>query len=150
MKQTTPIEIGITVGDLPRMLTFYETVLGCRETRRSEIDAGLSAALALAPNGYLCVWLETPLGERIKLMSAPETPRESSPESFTTAQRGMGYLTFYCSDLQTTLAAAEAHGARLRSDRALAEGDAPVRLCFFEDPEGNVIELVEREGGGRA
>ena len=29
------------------------------------------------------------------------------------------------------------------SDRALVALDAPLRLCFFTDPEGNVIELVQ-------
>jgi catechol 2,3-dioxygenase-like lactoylglutathione lyase family enzyme len=41
------------------------------------------------------------------------------------------------------LASAEAAGAKLRSDRGLLAESRPVRLCFFADPEGNVIELVE-------
>ena len=56
---------------------------------------------------------------------------------------GISYLTFYCSDLDTTLAAAEAAGAVLKSDRALIGKDRDLRLCFFADPEGNIIELVE-------
>ena len=42
-----------------------------------------------------------------------------------------------------SLAAAEAKGAVLRSDRSLIAEGEPLRLCFFADPEGNIIELVE-------
>ena len=41
------------------------------------------------------------------------------------------------------LAAAEERGATVRSDRALLSGDIGIKMVFFEDPEGNVIELVE-------
>ncbi|NIP15771.1 MAG: hypothetical protein GWM88_14030 [Pseudomonadales bacterium] len=50
---------------------------------------------------------------------------------------------FYCSDPHDTLAAAEAKGAELRSDRSMLDPQRPLRLCFFSEPEGNVIELLE-------
>ena len=146
MKQTQPLETGIAVVDLDRMLDFYQTVLGCTEARRADIPPELSSQLTLATNGYVCVWLRTPGGEIIKLMSPPQPPQLTPPAELLTAQTGIAYLTFYCSDLQDTLAAAEAKGARLRSDRSLVDPERPLRLCFFTDPEGNVIELVEVDG----
>lgn len=143
MDQTAPLETGICVEDLEVMLAFYSDVLGCVETRRAPIPAELSDQLTLAPNGYLCVWLRTPGGEHIKLMSPPTTPERQEAPRHLTARRGIAYLTFYCSDLGEVLDKAEAHGATLRSERALASADGPMRLCFFTDPEGNVIELVE-------
>ena len=143
MKQTSPMEVGIAVIDFELMYEFYTEVLACSETRRADIPADLSQALTLAPDGYLCVWLQTPGGEVIKLMSPPDEPvRADAPESLTT-RTGIAYLTFYCSDLTATLAAAETRGAVLRSERALIERGSPMRLCFFADPEGNIIELVE-------
>lgn len=143
MKQTAAIETGIRVTDLERMLAFYTDVLSCEEVRRAPIPAQLSEQLTLAPDGYLCVWLQTPFGERIKLMSAPEAPEVIAAPKYLTDRSGIAYLTFYCSDLTEVLAAAEAQGAKLMSDRALVAPDAPLRLCFFTDPEGNVIELVQ-------
>jgi catechol 2,3-dioxygenase-like lactoylglutathione lyase family enzyme len=143
MKQTAAIETGICVSDLELMLSFYTGVLSCEEVRRAPIPAELSEQLTLAPDGYLCVWLQTPFGERIKLMSAPQAPEVVAAPSYLTGRSGIAYLTFYCSDLSEVLAAAEAAGARLMSDRALVADDAPLRLCFFTDPEGNVIELVQ-------
>lgn len=147
MKQTAALETGISVSDLDRMLAFYTDVLGCEEVRRAPIPAQLSEQLTLASDGYLCVWLQTPFGERIKLMSPPDAPDANAAPAYLTSRRGIAYLTFYCSDLSEVLAAAEASGATLRSDRALVEPGNPLRLCFFSDPEGNIIEVVERQEG---
>ena len=64
--------------------------------------------------------------------------------TFLADRTGIAFLTFYCSDLEQVLALAEQHGAVLRSDRSLLGGAIGLKLAFFEDPEGNVIELVER------
>ena len=144
MDQTAAIETGICVTDLDSMLAFYMNVLSCEEVRRAPIPPELSEQLTLAPDGYLCVWLQTPFGERIKLMSAPQAPDVIDAPQYLTGRSGIAYLTFYCSDLSEVLSAAEASGATLMSDRALVAPDAPLRLCFFSDPEGNVIELVQQ------
>ena len=143
MKQIAPVEAGIAVEDLGRMLAFYTSALGCKEVRRAEIPAALSSAIALARDGYTCVWLKTPGGETIKLMRPPRAPAASGAPTHLTERRGIAYLTFYCDAIGDVLARCEAAGATLRSDRALIADGRPVKLCFFADPEGNVIELVE-------
>lgn len=142
------MEVGIAVVDLSRMLRFYTQVLGCEEVRRADIPVPLSSRLGLAEGGYLCVWLKTPGGEVIKLMSPPDPPALLAAPARLTSRTGIAYLTFYVEDIASVLAAAEALGARLRSDRELASGEAglPVKLGFFSDPEGNVVELVEAAG----
>lgn len=147
MKQTQPIETGIAVVDLELMLDFYCTVLGCTEVRRSDIPSEMSSALTVAPNGYLNIWLETPNAEIIKLMAPPESPARAPALEFLALRTGIAYLTFYCSDLDETLSLAESKGGLLRSSRDLLNPASPLRLCFFSDPEGNVIELVEVSGG---
>ncbi len=144
MQQTSPMEVGMTVIDIAKMHAFYTGVLGCKEVRRAEIPAPLSRALTLAADGYLCVWLETPGGEVIKLMSPPSAVLSEMPPEFLTGRAGIAYLTFYCEDLQDVLQKAEAAGALLRSDRSLTDSSQPLMLCFFSDPEGNIIELVHR------
>lgn len=143
MKQTSPLEVGIAVIDFDRMYGFYTEVLSCTEERRADIPAALTQGLTAGAGGYLNVWLKTPGGEIIKLMSPPEPPALNPAPDQLSARTGIAYLTFYCSDLNATLAAAEERGAVLRSDRALIAADRPLRLCFFADPEGNIIELVE-------
>ncbi|MCP5182041.1 MAG: VOC family protein [Pseudomonadales bacterium] len=143
MQQTAAIEAGICVRDLDRMHRFYTTALGCEEVRRADIPKELSAALGVAAEGYECVWLKTPMNERIKLMHPALTPDTPAAPGMLTERTGLHYLTFYCSDLDACLAAAQAQGATLISARALIAPDRPLKLCFFRDPEGNVIELVE-------
>jgi catechol 2,3-dioxygenase-like lactoylglutathione lyase family enzyme len=151
MEQTAALEVGLAVLDLERMLGFYADVLGCEEMRRAEIPAALSDALRLADSGYLCVWLRTPGGEVIKLMSPPAPPEVATRPEYLTRVTGYAYLTFYVGDLAAVLTRAERLGGTLRSDRTLTT-DAParglgVKLAFFEDPEGNVVELVEALAG---
>ena len=148
MQQTAAMEVGISVMDLPRMHGFYTEVLGCAEVRRAEIPAALSEPLTLAAEGYLCVWMQTPGGEIIKLMAPPAPPAQLEAAACLTERTGIAYLTFYVDDIAAVLAAAEAAGATLRSARALVtEGAGAVKLGFFEDPEGNVVELVEALAG---
>ena len=143
MQQIAPIEVGLPVIDLDNMLSFYCGVLSCEEVRRADIPADLSQAIKTSAAGYINVWLRTPNGEVIKLVSPPEAPERAERLEQSSERTGFAYLTFYCSDLEEVLAAAEAQGAVVRSDRSLLAGDIGMKLVFFEDPEGNVIELVE-------
>ncbi len=146
MDQTAAMEVGIPVLNLEAMQAFYCDVLGCTELRRADIAPELSKGLTTSAAGYVNVWLQTPNGEVIKLMH-PTVPASRAPRvDFLTERTGIAYLTFYCSNLDEVLAKAEASGATLRSDRELASGAIGIKLCFFDDPEGNVIELVEPAG----
>lgn len=143
MKQIAPMEVGLPVVDLVRMLEFYREVLSCSEVRRADIPAGLSRAIRTAGNGYVNVWLRTPNGEVIKLMSPSTPPARSASPAYSADRTGFAYLTFYCGDLEAVLDKALHHGGVLRSDRSTLSGAIGLKLAFFEDPEGNVIELVE-------
>jgi catechol 2,3-dioxygenase-like lactoylglutathione lyase family enzyme len=143
MQQLSPMEVGIVVSDLDQMLAFYTGVLSCVEQRRSDIPAELSRALRAAPAGYINVWLKTPYGEIIKLVKPPTAPFSGKAPEFSSARTGFAYLTFYCAEIEKVLAIAKAQGAIVRSDDWTLSGSIGLKLVFFEDPEGNVIELVE-------
>lgn len=143
MQQLTPMEVGIVVSDLDRMLGFYTEVLSCVEERRSDIPVELSRALRTAPAGYVNVWLKTPHGEVIKLVKPPTAPTSAKAPEFSSARSGFAYLTFYCAEIEKVLATARVQGAIVRSDDWTLSGSIGLKLVFFEDPEGNVIELVE-------
>lgn len=149
MQQSAPLEVGITVRNVDAMCQFYQRAFGCVEARRTEIPAELSAPLGIAQQGYLCVWLATPNDERIKLMAPAISPQQNASDDFFTARTGLAYLTFYCRDLNPTLAAALAEGATLRSAPELAAPEQAMKICFMQDPEGNIVELVETATGER-
>ncbi len=143
MQQLAPMEVGLPVADINTMQAFYEGVLGCTEVRRADIPAELSRAIRVGADGYLNVWLQTPNQEVIKLVQPPAPPEILPPPEHSSQRTGFAYLTFYCSNLDAVLKAARAAGAVVRSDPSTLSGDLGLRLVFFEDPEGNVIELVE-------
>lgn len=146
MNQIAPMEVGLPVIDLARMLEFYRDVLSCSEVRRADIPAALSRAIRTGSAGYVNVWLRTPNGEVIKLVSPPAAPTQTARSDFSADRTGFAYLTFYCRDLDAVLTKALQFGAVLRSDRSTLSGTLGLKLAFFEDPEGNVIELVEPNG----
>ncbi len=146
MHQLAPVEVGLVVQNLERMLAFYTDVLACTEARRADIPGPLSSAIRTAPDGYVNVWLKTPNEEVIKLVAPPATPARPAAPEFSSERTGFAYLTFYCENLQQTLDIAVKNGAIVRSDPSTLSGDIGVKLVFFEDPEGNVIELVEPVG----
>ena len=143
MEQTAPLEVGLVVDDLERMHSFYVDVLSFREARRSDIPTALSRAIRTARDGYTNVWLQAPGGEIVKLMKPPAAPVRNPAATYSSDRTGFAYLTFYCKDLEGVLAKARAAGAIVRSDDASRSGSIGVKLAFFEDPDGNVLELVE-------
>jgi len=143
MQQTAPLEIGLPVIDLNRMVAFYTGVFDCKEVRRAEIPAELSAMIGVAKNGYTNVWLQFPGGEIIKLVRPPEAPGKRAVPAYSGTQTGIAYFTLYCDDIAAAIATAEEQGATLVSERALAGSTEGVRLAFLADPEGNQFEFVE-------
>jgi len=77
VQQIAPLEVGLPVIDLNEMLNFYSEVLGCEEVRRADIPADLSNAIKTSAAGYINVWLRTPNGEVIKLVSPPQSPQRA-------------------------------------------------------------------------
>ncbi len=143
MRQTAPLEIGLPVIDLDRMVDFYVSVFGCEEVRRADIPADLSRRIRVADEGYVNVWLQLPGGEVIKLVRPPSPPQSKAQLEFSATSTGVAYFTLFCDDIATAIDKALAQGAELRSDPALAESGVGVKLAFLADPEGNVFEFVE-------
>lgn len=144
MKQSAPLEVGICVRDVASMVGFYCDVLGCREVMRAPIPPAISDPAGMGPDGFEMVWLQTPWGERLKLLGPPGAPPPGTERAHLTAAAGIAYVTFYCEDLASVVKRALAAGATLLSDPAL-QGAPALKIAFFRDPEGNAVELVERD-----
>ncbi|WNZ13418.1 VOC family protein [Streptomyces sp. 11x1] len=150
---TQPFEVGVVVRDLEVSERFYREVLGCVPVHRSHIPdtiggpAGLGGPLSV-------VWLQVPSGGRIKLIrlqadadADADADAEARPcAAPLAARRGLSYVTFHFDDIVPVVAALSAAGARpLSSPVVVVARDR--RISFWADPEGNVLELVDRRGG---
>jgi lactoylglutathione lyase len=141
MKMLAPLEVGIAVRDLPRMVDFYVRVLGCTKVSEVSIPAEKSRLNQLSADGCTVVRVQTPHGERIKLLAAPSTEIRK-PTPWLLARTGLAYLTFIIDGIDAWCDRLKSHDVALASNTPV-ENRAGLRVLFFEDPEGNVLELVE-------
>jgi catechol 2,3-dioxygenase-like lactoylglutathione lyase family enzyme len=130
--------VGLNVGDLDAMTRWYTTVLGLRvefEFALPEVD--LRGVLLLGVSGQRIELLHRK-GNRDGLRAA--SPVEAA------LVRGYGHIALDVSDVDTVHAELVAAGATDRmSPRPSPEPG--VRMAFVADPEGNLIELLDRTRG---
>jgi lactoylglutathione lyase len=141
---TLPLEVGIGCHHLASMRDFYENTLGLQFVSEARAPEQTAQAYRLARTAATVVRLQTPRGERIKLIApegAPAPPPE--PAAYVFDQANVMYLTFIISDIHAQVRRLHAAGIRCMT------GDAPVLsrpglyVAFLRDPEGNVVELVQ-------
>jgi len=141
---TRPLEVGLVVADLLRSLAFYVDALGCSAVRRSDISDDINGPAGLGGRTTV-VWLQTPTGERLKLIQPVEVPSPGTPALPLTARQGLSYLTFYVENVEPVSARLRAHGARAMSGPEFVNA-RDKRISFWIDPDGVVVELVDLRG----
>jgi lactoylglutathione lyase len=125
---------GLSVADLDRAVGFYGRAFGFE----SEFAFDL-------PHEIRGMMLRLPSGGRLELFERPGSVvglRADSPLD-ALATRGYGHVALDTADIDGTYALALGAGATER----VAPGPSPepgVRFAFLADPEGNLVELVER------
>jgi catechol 2,3-dioxygenase-like lactoylglutathione lyase family enzyme len=115
--------VCIPVADQDRMIDFYVDTLGME--KRSDVPFG---------NGYR--WVEVaPAGADTVIALAP--PPEGQPSG--KVQTGISLQT---SDIDAVHADLKAHGVDVDAEISRF-GDPVPPICWFRDPEGNTLMLVE-------
>lgn len=143
MRMTAPMEVGLAVRDLARMRAFYEQALGFVCVSEIRMPADKAAAAALCAEGYTVTRLQTPFGERIKLLARDGAAPDALPKpEFILDQSGATYLTFITDAIPLVLRGAIAAGAQSLTGEMPVEVRPGVWLAFLRDPEGHLLELV--------
>lgn len=144
LNMTVPLEVGIGCNDLAAMREFYENTLGLQFVSEARAPQPTAQAYRLARSAATVVRLQTPRGERIKLIApegAPAPPAQ--PAAYVFDRANVMYLTFIISDIHAVVRRLAAAGIDCMT------GDVPVTsrpglyVAFLHDPEGNVVELVQ-------
>ncbi|AKZ61941.1 bleomycin resistance protein [Herbaspirillum hiltneri N3] len=140
-----PLEVGIACRDLPKLRAFYQDVMGFQFVSEIVVPAAKAAPSALSADGYTVVRLQTPYGERVKLLApnTPSAPAAAMPGKYILDRAGASYLTFIVGDIDAAIAILLQAGSRFLTGVERVEARPGVYLAFCEDPEGNVLELVE-------
>ena len=142
MKMLVPMEVGICCADLQALSQFYQDVLGFTFIAQVQMPAAAAQQVGLSEGGYSVVRLQTPYGERIKLLAPQRTP-EPQAEGLILERRNASYLTFIVADIASLAAELKRAGARFFAGDTAIQLRPDVKALFCRDPEGNVLELVE-------
>jgi lactoylglutathione lyase len=132
--------VGVNVADLAKAETWYCAAFGLEREIALRIDAVDLDIVMLRHAQY---------GHRVELLHRPGGQpglRAASPAEAALSE-GYGHIAFGVPDLDGTHSRLLSHGAR----EVMPPQPAPepgVRMSFLADPEGNLIELVQR-GVGR-
>lgn len=143
LKMTTPLEAGIVCNDIEQMLKYYVDVLGLKLVADASTTPELSERLGSTPHGYRIVRLQTPSGERIKLVQpAKHAPKPNPVPKWLYERHGISYLTFVIAGIKQVAEHLKERGAKLTCDEPIEVRNGVFAL-YSIDPEGNFIEFVE-------
>lgn len=143
LRMVAPLEPGIVCIDLQQMFNFYTGVLGLRFATDAEAAPEMSTRFGTGPEGFRIIRLQTPYGERIKLIEPKNMPLRQSPSpDWVFARQGITYLTFVIASVEEVAARLKQHKVGLMSDGPVAIREG-IRAIFARDPEGNFLEFVE-------
>ena len=121
------IDVGIFVKDIQTMLNFYQGTLGLEKTEEVPTAFGTIHRFRYGTSD-------------IKLMDPKEIP-PAAPNGFG-KRLGIGYITFVIQGLHDLCTALEAKGAEFTIPET--EIRPGTRIAMIKDPEGNILEFVER------
>ena len=143
--------VNLVVTDLERMTAFYRDVLGLSVTKRVTISGDwVSATVGLSDVHADVVYLEFSAGPRIELIRynrpAIDRPRDVDKPNAP----GIRHLAFKIDDIEAVIARLRNAGVKTFSDvqtvpdtQVTYAGGIRKRLVYFQDPEGNLLELCE-------
>lgn len=142
LKMVVPLEPGIVCIDIDRMLKFYTGVLGLKLVADAKTTPELSKRFGATPYGYRIVRLQTPYGEKIKLVQPNQPPKQNPVPEWVFERHGLAYLTFIIADMKEVVRRLKEHGVKVLSDEPV-EVRKGVFALYCLDPEGNFVEFVE-------
>jgi lactoylglutathione lyase len=125
---------GLSVASLDDATEFYERALDFRSEHEFEL-----------PGNIRGVMLRHPSGCRLELFERPEsTPGIQGRDPIPAlAVRGYGHIALATRDIDALFAHLVATGATAVKNPAPSP-EPGVRFAFVADPEGNLVELVQR------
>lgn len=129
--------VGLVVAELAAAEGFYGRAFGFEAEFRFELGVdGIRGAMLLHPSGMRLELFERPGSE-------PGIQGRSPIEAL--AVRGYGHFALAAAAIEPLFERALAAGASAVVEPRPSP-EPGIRMAFLADPEGNLIELVERKG----
>ncbi len=125
---TRPATVRYQVADVARSVAFYTDRLGFR------LDQQAGAAFASVTRDNL----------RLLLSGPGSSGSRPMPDGRRQEPGGWNRIVLHVDDLESSVEALAASGARFRNEREVGPGGSQIQV---EDPDGNPIELHEAPAG---
>jgi len=141
---------GIVVSDLERALDFYVGTLGLKVERETRELAGewISSVTGFPGTRLKMVWVGTGDGYSIELLEYGEPGGDKSPGTRERHDAGAMHVGMIVDDVHAWYERLSAQGIRF-AGRPPPKQDVkfPWARCaaYLQDPDGNWLELLERE-----
>jgi catechol 2,3-dioxygenase-like lactoylglutathione lyase family enzyme len=123
------VDVGIVVSDGPKSVAFYRDVLGLSYAGENAMPVGGGTMYRLMAGESM-----------IKLVQPEPVPDAATPRGAIDAARGFRYITFSVDDIDAGVARCRDAGAPVLTESTVMPG---VRIALIEDPDGNIVELLE-------
>lgn len=128
--------VGIDVNDLDAQVRFYQRAF----------DLSVEIDQDLPQFRFRYVMLRSADGWRVELFKRPgTTPHQTFDPDTQHNKLGIGHLALSVSDLETTYQRLMSLGAHSFIGPS-ASPEPSIQFAYLADPEGNLIELVDRNG----
>ena len=143
--------VGITVADADRSLRFYRDLLGMKVLGDNRLTQPSVATLLGADAIDLrIVDLDTNDGRIVELLEYHEP--HGKHVDYASRDSGTAHIAFEVADLDAVHAGIEGAGGSVISRESVTATDteglfAGVRLLYVRDPDGMILELVQRPQG---
>ena len=143
LRMVAPLEPGIVCMNIDRMFDFYTQVLGLKFATDAEATPEMSNKFGTGPHGFRIIRLQTPYGERIKLIQPNKTAlKQREVPEWVFERQGIAYITFIVMDVEEVVARLKKHRVDMVREGAV-EIRKGINAIFIRDPEGNFLEFVE-------
>ena len=131
--------VGIDVNDLPGQIDFYRRAFDLKVEGQADVpEYNFTAAMLASPTGW-----------HLELFKRDGAAPRPVPDDVDGQHNvlGLGHVCFAVDDLEAALDRLVSLGAAMRLPPIPYPGVPEWRLAYLADPEGNLIELVSRDGG---
>ena len=125
------IDIGIVIRDSEKSLAFYRDLLGCEHTMDMPMPLGGGGVMHRLQSGTTT----------LKLVHFDKVPTAANPPGGITGAVGLRYFTIWITNLDEAVAAVEAAGHTIVTPIVTVRPG--VRIAIMEDPDGNLVELLQ-------
>ncbi|RLM53838.1 VOC family protein [Halobellus sp. Atlit-31R] len=141
MEGLTAHHVGITVSDLDRAVGFYRDVLGLDVDSRFSV-AGDAFATGVDVDGASADFAHLDAGDiRLELVEYDPVDDTAVASELGLNAPGAAHVGLAVDDVESVYAALPERVETLSEPQTTESGTT---ICFLEDPEGNLVEILSR------